>query len=222
MTIVTASDLSKKAARAENNVIIQQSDGIINPNNSAKLVKLVAPPSNYLSPASSIKMLSSGDGLASALRVPTKIQLTKPPFVPPAHREKSSSFISTVSSHSINQEQSTLSPLSTTLLDIPVDMTGKQQQQQQQRAQQQQAVADYHPSTALPPTPPPPIIDQTHVHLRTAYSHLSNGINQQEHSQKIDTTVNNQGRERRKESILSLSTYWFLRSVRAQRISSER
>ena len=218
VTLVTASDLSKKAARPENNVIIQQADGTINPNNSANLVKLVAPPSNYSSPASSIKMLSSGDVFSSALRVPTKIHLTKPLFVSSAHnKEKSSSLISTVPSHAINQEQSTLSSSSTaTLLDIPVDMTEKQQQQQQQH--QQKSVADYHPSTTLPPTPPPPIVDQTHANTRVAYSHLSHGINRQEQPKTVNTSTHNQGR-RRKKSILSLSlslslfTYWLLRSV---------
>ena len=207
MTVVTASDLSKKAARPENNVIIQQADGTINPNNSAKLVKLVAPPLNYSSPASSIKMLSSGDGLASALRVPTKIQLTKPLFVSPAHnKEKSSSLISTVSSHSINQEQSTLSPSSmATLLDIPLDMTEKQQQQQQQQHQQKSAV-DYHPSTTLPPTPPPPIVDQTHANIRVAYSHLSHGINRQEQPKTVNTSTHSQGKRRKKINFVSLSS----------------
>jgi hypothetical protein len=127
-TIVTTPDLSKKS----------------------NLVKLVVPQST----SSSIKMLSSGDGLASALRVPTKIQLTK------KNDNKNLSIISS------NQEQSTFSPSSTTLLDIPIDITEKQQQQQ--------SVVDYHSSTSLPPTPPPPVIDVRTTNKQENDSSISN------------------------------------------------
>jgi hypothetical protein len=124
MTIVTSPDLSKKSM-IKDNVIIQQFDG--NSNNSTKVVKLVVPQSS-----SSIKMLSSNDGLASALRVPTKIQLTK-----------------TLLLSSTKTEQNSLSITSNNLLDIPNDIT----------KQEQSVVDEYHSSTTLPPTPPPPIID---------------------------------------------------------------
>jgi hypothetical protein len=71
--ILTSSDLTKKSQRPDNNVIIQQTDG--KSNIEPKLVKLVVPQS--INSSSSIKMLSNGDGLSSALRIPTKIQLTK-------------------------------------------------------------------------------------------------------------------------------------------------
>lgn len=148
MTIVTTPDLTKNVLN-------------INSNSSRKLVKLVVPQSTTSS-SSSIKMLSSGDGLASALRVPTKIQLTKTLFVSSTKTEINSSLIS-----STNQEQLTFSPSSTTLLDIPIDLTEKQQQQR--------SVDDYHSSTRLPPTPPPPIIDNT------------NSNNQQEKIKDIST-----------------------------------
>jgi hypothetical protein len=111
-------------------------------------------------------MLSSGDGLASALRVPTKIQLTKT-----STKNDKTSLLISASSSSINQDQLTFSPASTTLLDIPVDMTEKQQQQQ--------SVVDYHSSTTLPPTPPPPVIDNTNANVRTKN-------NQQDEQQKIN------------------------------------
>jgi hypothetical protein len=164
MTIVTTPDLSKKSL-IKDNVIIQQLDGNINSNSSTKLVKLVVPQSTTTT-SSSIKMLSSGDGLASALRVPTKIQLTKT-----STKNDKTSLLISASSSSINQDQLTFSPASTTLLDIPVDMTEKQQQQQ--------SVVDYHSSTTLPPTPPPPVIDNTNANVRTKN-------NQQDEQQKIN------------------------------------
>jgi len=84
--ILTSSDLTQKSRRPDNNVIIQQTDG--KSNIEPKLVKLVVPQS--INSSSSIKMLSNGDGLSSALRIPTKIQLTK---------------TLSASSLSINQEQ---------------------------------------------------------------------------------------------------------------------
>jgi hypothetical protein len=163
MTIVTTPNLSKKSMRTDTNVIVQQFDGNINP----KLVKLVVPQSTNSS--SSIKMLSSGDGLASALRVPTKIQLTKTSLVSSIQNEKISSLIS---STSINQEQSTSS------FDIPIDMTEKQQ-----------SGTDYHSSTTLPLTPPPPVIDNTNPNV------LSRSSNQQEEQEKINdiSTINTKG-----------------------------
>ncbi len=157
MTIVTTPDLSKKSM-IKDNVIIQQLNGNVNSNSATKLVKLAVPPS--ASTSSSIKMLSRRDGLASALRVPTKIQLTKPLSVSSVKTEKNSSLISSTANHSINQEQLTVSPSSssTTLFDIPIDMTDKQQQQ---------SGVDYQSSTTLPPTPPPPVIDNTNSNIRT-------------------------------------------------------
>ncbi len=172
MTIVTAPDLTKKSVRTDN-VIIPQIDVNLNPNSSTKLVKLVVPPST-ISSSSSIKMLSNGDGLASALRVPTKIQLTKPLLISPGINDKTSSLIS---STSINQEQLTLSPSSTTLLDIPIDMTDKQSQSN----------IDYHSSTTLPPTPPPPVIDNTNSNIRNVKSHTSN--NSQEEQQQNNNQI---------------------------------
>jgi hypothetical protein len=167
MTVVKTPDLSKQSMCTDN-LIIQQFDGNINPNPSTKLVKLVVPKSTSSS-SSSIKMLSN-DGLASALRIPTKIQLTKTLFVSTAKTPKTSSLISSTSSH---QERLILSPLlSTNLLDIPIDMT-----------ENQQSIIDYHSSTTLPPTPPPPVIDNTHLNLRNVLSHTSN--NQQEEQQNI-------------------------------------
>jgi hypothetical protein len=170
MTIVTTPDLSKNSMRTDN-VIIQQTDGTLNPNSSTKLVKLVVPPSTATA-SSSIKMLSSGDSLASALRVPAKIQLTKPLFVSSGKTNKScSSLISSITT----QQQFTLSPssLTTTLLDIPIDMTDKQESNN-----------DYQSSTTLPPTPPPPVIDNTNSNIRNVLSHTS--ISQLEEQQKIN------------------------------------
>ena len=173
MTIVTAPDLTKKSVRTDN-VIIPQIDVNLNPNTSTKLVKLVVPPST-ISSSSSIKMLSNGDGLASALRVPTKIQLTKPLLISSGLNDKTSSLIS---STSINQEQLTLSPSSsTTLLDIPIDMTNKQSQSN----------IDYHSSTTLPPTPPPPVIDNKNSNIRNVKSHTSN--NSQEEQQQNNNQI---------------------------------
>lgn len=126
MTIVTASDLSKKSM-VKDNVIIQQFDG--NCTNSTKLVKLVVPQTAAAS--SSIKMLSSNDGYASALRVPTVIQLTKTSFT---KTEPNSSLISSSSN---------------ILSDVSLDIIDKQQ-----------SAVDYRSSTSLPPTPPPPVIDR--------------------------------------------------------------
>ncbi|CAF0747618.1 unnamed protein product [Adineta ricciae] len=148
MTIVKSnSELSKKSFR-QDNVIIQQYDTNSNSNSSAKLVKLIVPQTtNSSSP--SIKMLSSGDGLASALRIPTKIQLTKPLLASSTRPEKSSSLISSTNVH---QDQLILSPSSATnLLDVP---------------DQQSVLGDYHSPAALPPTPPPPVIDNTNSNLR--------------------------------------------------------
>ena len=62
--------------RTDSHVIVQQVDANLTAAKSARVVKLMVPSlTNLLSP--SIKMLSNADGLASALRVPTKIQLTK-------------------------------------------------------------------------------------------------------------------------------------------------
>lgn len=149
MTIVKTPDLSK-------NVL----------NSSTKLVKLVVPQSTSTpSPSSSsIKMLSSGDGLASALRVPTKIQLTKPLLVSSTKMEKNLSPLIS----STNQEQLAFSPSSASLLDIPIDLTEKQQQQ---------SVGDYHSSSALPLTPPPPIIDNTNSNNQQNTSTNNNNNN---------------------------------------------
>ncbi|CAF2473836.1 unnamed protein product [Rotaria sp. Silwood2] len=184
MTIVTTPDLSKKSARTDN-VIIQQLDGNINSNSSTKLVKLVVPQSTISSSSSSIKMLSSGDGLASALRIPTKIQLTKTLYVPSARNDKTASLISSTSTHSINHEQQTFLPSSssssTTLLDIPIDMTEKQQQQQSR--------VDYHSSTTLPPTPPPPVIDNNNSNVRNVLSHTSNNHKEEQGKNNETPTI---------------------------------
>ena len=132
MTIVAAPDLSKKSVVTDN-VIIQQSDG--NGTNSAKLLKLVNPQS-----ASAIKMLSSNNGLASALRVPAVIQLTK---TSPPSSTKTDGNSSLISSSSSN-----------TLSDVSIDITDKQQ-----------SLVDYRSSTSLPPTPPPPVLDRTHSNI---------------------------------------------------------
>ncbi|CAF3341930.1 unnamed protein product [Rotaria sp. Silwood1] len=186
MTIVTTPDLSKKSTRTDN-VIIQQFDGNINSNSSTKLVKLVVPQST-ISSSSSIKMLSSGDGLASALRIPTKIQLTKTLYVPSTKNDKTTSLSSSTSTHSINHEQQPFLPsssISTTLLDIPIDMTEKQPPQQQQ-----QSDVDYHSSTTLPPTPPPPVIDNNNSNVRNVLSHTSNKHKEeQEKNNEIPTII---------------------------------
>jgi hypothetical protein len=116
MTIVTTPDLSKKSL-IKDNVIIQQIDG--NSNNSTKLVKVVGSQSTIAS--SSIKMLSSGDGgVASALRVPTKIQLTKTLFVSSAKPvDQNSSLISSTSNQSINEESNVDYHSSTALPPTP-------------------------------------------------------------------------------------------------------
>ena len=112
MTIVTAPDLPKKSM-VKDNVIIQQFDG--NCTNSTKLVKLVVPQTAAAS--SSIKMLSSNDGYASALRVPTVIQLTKPsstktePLI-----SSSSNILSDVSLDIIDKQQSVVDYRSSTSL----------------------------------------------------------------------------------------------------------
>jgi hypothetical protein len=182
MTVVKTPDLSKQSMCTDN-VIIQQFDGNINPNPSTKLVKLVVPKSTSSS-SSSIKMLSNGDGLASALRIPTKIQLTKTLLVSTAKTHKTSSLIS---STSIHQEQLILSPLlSTNLLDIPIDIT-----------ENQQSIIDYHSSTTLPPTPPPPVIDNTHLNLRNALSHTSNNQQQEQQTIKEISTMNSKGTKKK-------------------------
>jgi hypothetical protein len=170
MTIVTTPDLSKKSM-IKDNVIIQQIDGNLNSNSSTKLVKLVVPQST----TPSIKMLSSGDGFASALRVPTKIQLTKTLILSSTKNDKNSSLISST----LNREQLTHSPSSNTLPDVPIDMTEKQQQ----------SVVDYQPSTTLPPTPPPPVIDNINSNVRTTN-------NQQKEQEKINeiSTINIQSK----------------------------
>ncbi|CAF1176380.1 unnamed protein product [Adineta ricciae] len=66
--LITSSDFIAKSSRSDNNIIIQQTD--VRSNSSTRLMKLTVP--------QSIKMLSNTDGLSSALRIPTKIQLTKP------------------------------------------------------------------------------------------------------------------------------------------------
>ncbi len=174
MTIVTTPDLSKKSL-IKDNVIIQQLDGNINSNSSTKLVKLVVPQST----TPSIKMLSSGDGFASALRVPTKIQLTKTLILSSTKNDKNSSLISSTLNHTISPEQLTHSPSSNILPDVPIDMTEKQQQ----------SVVDYHPSTALPPTPPPPVIDNINSNVCTTN-------NQQKEQEKINeiSTINIQSK----------------------------
>ena len=189
MTIVTTPDLSKKSMRTDN-VIIQQIDGNINSNSSTKLVKLVGPPSN----SSSIKMLSNADGLASALRVPTKIQLTKTLFVSSETNDKTS-LISSTSTHAINQEQLTLSPSSSTiLLDIPIDLTDKQSQ----------SSIDYQSTTTLPPTPPPPVIDNTSSNSQNVLSHT-----QQEEQQNLTENSTDKGMKKEKQflSFRSVCTY---------------
>lgn len=175
MTIVkNNSELSKKSLRNDN-VIIQQYDANINSNSSAKLVKLVVPQTtNSLSP--SIKMLSSGDGLASALRIPTKIQLTKPLLVSSSRTEKSSSLIS--STH-IHQDQLILSPSSSAnLLDVP---------------DQQSVLGEYHSPTALPLTPPPPVIDNTNSNLRNVSDTSRKKSNK-------TSTMNTKGKDQRNNS----------------------
>lgn len=175
MTIVTAPDLSKKSARNDS-VIIQQFESNTNANVSTKLVKVVVPQTTISSsaPSSSIKMLSSGDGLASALRIPTKIQLTKPLYVPSTKNDKTS-LISSTPTHSISHEQQNLLLSSSTgVFDIAADITEKQKQ----------TIVDYHSSATLPPTPPPPVIDNNSSNIRQVLSHKSN--NQIEEKQKIN------------------------------------
>lgn len=128
MTLATAQDLSKKSA-VKDNMIIQQFDG--NCTNSTKLLKLVVPQPTVAA-SSSIKMLSSNDGYASALRVPTVIQLTKP------------------SSTKNELNPSLISSSSNILSDVSLDTID-----------QEQSAVDYRSSTSLPPTPPPPVLDRT-------------------------------------------------------------
>jgi hypothetical protein len=118
--ILTSSDLTQKSRRPDNNVIIQQTDG--KTNIEPKLVKLVVPQS--INSSSSIKMLSNGDGLSSALRIPTKIQLTKK---------------LAASTLSINQEQLNEQQQQQILSSTTVDITEKQR-----------SVVDYPPT---PPPP---------------------------------------------------------------------
>ena len=184
MAIVTAPDLSKKSMRTESNVIIQQLDGNVNNNNSTRVVKLVVPTSNNSSSLStvnspSIKMLSSGDGLASALRVPTKIQLTKTSYTTGINSQKSVSLISSISHHSVHQEQSVLSPTSTVLLDIPIETAEKQQQ----------SVVDYHTTTALPPTPPPPVLDQSNSETTNKLFRRFNETHRQHQEQEREKQI---------------------------------
>ena len=158
MTMSTMSNSSNGTTTRTDNVIIQQVDGNINANCPTKLVKLLVPSSKTSSSSSSsIKMLSRGDGLASALRTPTKIQLTKP----------------LLTSSSKNNETSILST-STSLLDIPAELNEKQLQ----------SVGPSQSSNTLPPTPPPPVIDHMHRNVRTALFRTSN--HQKEDKQKTN------------------------------------
>ncbi|CAF1241665.1 unnamed protein product [Adineta ricciae] len=187
MTIVKSnSELSKKSFR-QDNVIIQQYDTNSNSNSSAKLVKLIVPQTtNSSSP--SIKMLSSGDGLASALRIPTKIQLTKPLLASSTRPEKSSSLISSTNVH---QDQLILSPSSATnLLDVP---------------DQQSVLGDYHSPAALPPTPPPPVIDNTNSNLRNVSDTLRKRSNK-------TSTMNTKGKDQKEEQLIA--SYSFMKDMK--------
>ena len=79
-TMVTPSTVTANAVLHPdaNALVLQQADRTLN-SPSLKFLKIVATQATHSSP--SIKMLSTGDGLSSALRVPTKIQLTKAPVV---------------------------------------------------------------------------------------------------------------------------------------------
>ncbi len=122
--IITSSDLTKKSFRSNNN-------------SSTKLLKLVVPKSTNCS--SSIKMLTNGDGLSSALRIPTKIQLTK-----------------TLSSSSLTQNENNSLLISTSNLSINQEQLNNQFSSMDIIEKQQSVVVDY------PLTPPPPIIDNSH------------------------------------------------------------
>ncbi|UJR13519.1 hypothetical protein I4U23_000533 [Adineta vaga] len=82
--LMTSADTTTKSSRSDNNVIIQQTDS--KSNTSTKFVKLLVP--------QSIKMLSNAGGLSSALRIPTKIQLTKTLPISSIQNEDQSSVLS--------------------------------------------------------------------------------------------------------------------------------
>ncbi|CAF1160224.1 unnamed protein product [Adineta steineri] len=124
--IITSSNLAKQTLRSDNNsVIIQQANG--KSNLSAKIFKVVVP--------QAIKMLTNGDGLSSALRIPTKIQLTK-----------TSSPIFAINQEQLNDQHQILSA---TTIDI---------------REKQQSVVDY-PLTPPPPPPSIIDIGNTNPHL---------------------------------------------------------
>lgn len=186
MTIFAGTDPSKKPTRAENSVIIQQIDGNSNITSSTRLLTLVVPQSNNVLSSSavtssSIKMLSHGDGFASALRVPTKIQLTKTSYASSQHGDKNSSVISSLSNLSIHQEQTSLSSNSNALIDIPIETTERQQP----------VMIDYPSSTTLPPTPPPPVLDQANSRNGNKFSRPSNMTHQHQVEQEQEKQIRN-------------------------------
>ena len=140
--------VSSTASKKDNVIIQQLTKPRSQSNSSTKLVKLVAPQST-----SSIKMLSSDGGFTSALRIPTRIQLTK------------TLHSSSIKTDIINQEQmnhfenlqdnqqtvaeyhsstATLPPtppppvIDSTNANIEISEQQTQDQQQQQQQQQQQ------------------------------------------------------------------------------------
>lgn len=165
---VTSSDITKTCLRRDNNVIIQTMDGSLanKSNTSTKLVKLVVPQSTNSS--SSIKMLSNCDGLSSALRIPTKIQLTKTLSISSTFNENNS-FLISKPNLLLNQKQfnDQHEAVTSPIIDI--------------KESQQQSTVDY------PPTPPPPIVDH-----RNSNSHTPNKINERDRSNEA-TTMNSKG-----------------------------
>ena len=206
MAVTTTSDLLNKSMRTDN-INIQQFAGNINANSSTKLVKLVVPQSttsSSSSSSSSIKMLSNGDGLASALRIPTKIQLTKTLLASSEKNNTNSSLISSTLTNGISQEQLTLSPsLTATLFDVSADLIEKQQQ----------SIADNQSSTTLPPTPPPPVVDNTTKNNRNA---LDSQKEERQKKNEISSTVI-KGRRKRQFFCFDESNYFSFHCVKKKR-----
>ncbi|CAF1021901.1 unnamed protein product [Adineta steineri] len=148
--IITSSNLAKQTLRSDNNsVIIQQANG--KSNLSAKIFKVVVP--------QAIKMLTNGDGLSSALRIPTKIQLTK-----------TSSPIFAINQEQLNDQHQILSA---TTIDI---------------REKQQSVVDY-PLTPPPPPPSIIDIGNTNPHLLKQDSIKESNMVNNKGMKEIDSTI---------------------------------
>ena len=127
-----------------NALVVQQTDRSLD-SSSLKFLKIVASQATHSS--SSIKMLSTGDGLSSALRVPTKIQLTKAPVVSSASDEHSAPR---------RLSSASLSPIEPNADD------------------QRSTLADYPPTP--PPPVTDPSHSKLHTSMRTEHEDQKNGI----------------------------------------------